>query len=57
VWRLLGPETDRWQTGRVSDQHQSRAVVQNPALFDGPVAVCAGLTEDLDGRAVLEWAR
>jgi 8-oxo-dGTP pyrophosphatase MutT (NUDIX family) len=31
--------------------------VQNPALFDGPVAVCAGLTEDGNGRVVLEWAR
>lgn len=39
------------------DKIWDEAVLRNPALFDGPVAVCAGLTEDGNGRVVLEWAR
>lgn len=34
-----------------------KAVSGNTALFDGPIAACAGLNEDADGRVEVRWAR
>jgi 8-oxo-dGTP pyrophosphatase MutT (NUDIX family) len=50
------PAPEPWEQTAM-DKVWDEAVLRNPALFDGPVAVCAGLTEDGEGRVVVEWAR
>jgi hypothetical protein len=42
---------------RARDRAWDAAVAANPALFDGPVAACAGAAWDGPGSLVLSWAR
>ncbi|MEU4098647.1 NUDIX domain-containing protein [Streptomyces sp. NPDC026673] len=42
---------------RARDREWDAAVAANPALFDGPVAACAGAAWDGPGSLVLSWAR
>ncbi|MFK4106581.1 NUDIX hydrolase [Streptomyces sp. NPDC019531] len=41
----------------VMNREWGEAVRTNPALFDGPVAVCAGLSHDDGGGLVISWSR
>lgn len=50
------PVPAAWEQAAM-DEVWAKAVEANPALFDGPIAACAGLRDDPDGRVVLEWAR
>ncbi|MFF7549318.1 NUDIX hydrolase [Streptomyces canus] len=39
------------------DREWGEAVLANPALFDGPVAVCAGLSRETPDDLLLSWSR
>ncbi|WP_053847606.1 NUDIX hydrolase [Streptomyces sp. NRRL B-24085] len=39
------------------DRAWGEAVLANPALFDGPVAVCAGLSRQAPDTLVVSWSR
>ncbi|MER7564631.1 NUDIX domain-containing protein [Streptomyces sp. NPDC097941] len=44
-------------TRTAMDREWDRAVLANPALFDGPVAVCAGLTRENPDTLLVSWSR
>ncbi|MCX4852688.1 NUDIX hydrolase [Streptomyces canus] len=39
------------------DREWGEAVLANPALFDGPVAVCAGLSREAPDDLLVSWSR
>jgi 8-oxo-dGTP pyrophosphatase MutT (NUDIX family) len=39
------------------DREWDKAVLANPALFDGPVAVCAGLSRETPDTLLVSWSR
>ncbi|MFF4054783.1 NUDIX hydrolase [Streptomyces sp. NPDC001668] len=39
------------------DREWDEAVLANPALFDGPVAVCAGLSRESPDSLLVSWSR
>lgn len=47
------PDGTRAAMNRAWDE----AVVANPALFDGPVVLCAGLDREPSGNLVVSWSR
>ncbi|MET7730015.1 NUDIX hydrolase [Streptomyces sp. NPDC005402] len=44
-------------TRTAMDREWDEAVLANPALFDGPVAVCAGLSREAPGTLLVSWSR
>lgn len=45
------------QVRTAMDREWREAVLANPALFDGPVAVCAGLSRQASDDLLISWSR
>lgn len=53
----VAPPVVTSETRAVMNRAWDEAVRTNPALFDGPVAVCAGLARDGGDGLVVSWSR